>query len=185
MEYVIYPCESCDKRIFAHRRHVGHSGLCPLCGEQTVIRFEAVRPRRRMRCDRRRFRRFELNRADVRVSKHETMVSLYDAGEAHPLHCLSMGGADFTMKGEEDPRLLCGFREPDIQEGEMLNLTLRVTHDMPWIRVRAVVKRIERERFKNAFRVACVFLKPPPMLKENLSRLLRRQDALGGRRMAV
>jgi len=121
-DFVVYGCESCGKRIFTERSHVGKRGVCPVCGDEHPV------------VERRGGERVAAAHARVEVGALEASALL-------AVRDVSDTGIAFQLPGIKDPRHLSGERPPELQVGQRLQLTL---HTRELLRPRTYIAEVRR-----------------------------------------
>lgn len=132
VDFVVYPCGACGKRVFTDRAHVGQLGACPCCGVEHTI--GGAQPAHGPP-NRRRARRVTDPRARVAVNASR------GAGELHELGDISTTGIAFKLPGVVDRRRLDGIRPPPLEVGDVVKVTL---HAPELFRARAFYAEVRR-----------------------------------------
>jgi hypothetical protein len=171
-DFVVYPCESCGRRIFTERTALARAGKCPLCGAEHIVGGKTAQTG----IERRRAERVTTRGAKVAVDglPGETAAGL----AIHPLGDLSATGVSLSLPAPPDPARPGELVPPTVAKGDVLRVGLRLPELLRPRTFWAEVKRITMGPDRASWLLGLQFVELGDDERAELRALVRR---LGGR----
>jgi hypothetical protein len=172
-DFVVYPCESCGRRIFTERTALARPGKCPLCGAEHIVGGRTAQTG----VERRRAERVQPTKgAKVAVDglPGETAAGL----AIHALGDLSATGLSLTLPAAADPTRPGELTPPTVAKGDVLRVGLRLPELLRPRSFWAEVKRIVLGPDRASWLLGLQFVELGDDERAELRALVRR---LGGR----